>query len=249
MSNYLIKTSEEIRKISFACQLAREVLEMMTPFVKEGVSTEELDQICHRYITDVQNAIPAPLHYRGFPKSICTSVNEVICHGIPDKRVLKNGDIINIDVTVIKDGYYGDTSRMFMIGDVSNLAKRLVQVTYDAMMCGIKTIRPKARLGDLGAAIQEHTEKNGFSVVREYCGHGIGKHFHEEPNVLHYGVRGTGFVLEPGMVFTVEPMINVGQKETLTLADGWTVVTRDGSLSAQWEHTVLVTRSGYQILT
>ena len=244
-----IKSVEEIEKMRIAGRLAAEVLEMITPRVEAGVTTQELDEICHDYIVNTQNAIPAPLNYRGFPKSICTSVNHVVCHGIPGDKKLKNGDIINIDITVIKDGYHGDTSRMFFVGNPSIMAKRLVETTYVSMCTGIRMVRPGARLGDIGNAIQMHAESHHYSVVREYCGHGIGKEFHEDPQILHYGEKGTGMVLEEGMTFTIEPMINVGKRHVKLLSDGWTVVTKDRSLSAQWEHTVLVTADGYEVLT
>lgn len=249
MSDIVIKSAEEIEKMRTAGRLAAEVLEMIGPFVKEGVSTDELNAICHDYIVDKQNAIPAPLNYHGFPKSICTSVNHVVCHGIPGSKVLKNGDMINVDVTVLKDGYHGDTSKMFMIGKPSILADRLVRITLECLYLGIQQVRPGAHFGDIGAVIQQHAEKNRFTVVREYCGHGIGAGFHEPPNVLHYGKAGTGPEINPGMIFTIEPMINAGKKEVKLLPDGWTVVTKDHSLSAQWEHTVLVTENGYEVLT
>lgn len=249
MSDIIIKTAAEIEKMRVAGKLAAQVLEMIEPFVKEGVSTDELNTICHDFIVNVQKAIPAPLDYHGFPKSICTSVNHVVCHGIPGAKVLKNGDIINVDVTVLKDGYHGDTSKMFFVGKPSVLAERLVRITQECMYLGIKLVRPGATFGDIGAAIQEHAEKNRFSVVREYCGHGIGAVFHEPPNVLHYGQPGTGATLKPGMIFTIEPMINAGKKAVKLLPDEWTVVTKDHSLSAQWEHTVLVTETGYEVLT
>lgn len=222
---------------------------MIGPHVEPGVTTGELDRICHDYIVDVQQAIPAPLNYKGFPKSICTSVNHQVCHGIPGDKVLKKGDIINIDITVIKDGYHGDTSKMFFVGQPSVQAERLVRLSHECMVKGIEAVRPGARLGDIGHAIQQHAEAHDLSVVREYCGHGIGREFHEEPQVLHYGRPGTGMELHAGMTFTVEPMINAGRREVKLLADNWTVVTRDHSLSAQWEHTVLVTESGVEILT
>jgi methionyl aminopeptidase len=217
--------------------------------VRAGVSTGELDRICHRHIVEVQGAIPAPLDYHGFPRSICTSVNHQVCHGIPGDRVLKSGDIVNLDVTVIKDGFHGDTSQMFLVGDVSVQARRVCQVSRECLLLGIAAVRPGARLGDIGHVIQRHAEARGCSVVREYCGHGIGRLFHEDPQVLHYGEPGTGLVLEPGMTFTIEPMINAGKKDIRQLGDGWTIVTKDHSLSAQWEHTVLVTDSGYEVLT
>ena len=245
-----LKTPEDIEKMREAGRLAGEVLDMIGQHVRPGVTTEELDRICHDYMVNTQQVIPACLGYRGFPKSVCTSVNHVICHGIPnDKKVLKKGDIINIDVTVIKDGWHGDTSKMFFVGEPSVLAQRLVDVTRECMMKGIEMVRPGVRLGDIGHAIQQHAESHRFSVVREYCGHGIGKVFHEEPQVLHYGKPGTGMVLEEGMVFTIEPMINAGKQHTKLLPDGWTVVTKDHKLSAQWEHTLAVTRDGFEVLT
>ena len=244
-----IKTAAELSKMRVAGQLTRQVLDMITPHVAPGITTDELDQICHRYIIDDLDAIPAPLNYRGFPKSICTSVNHVVCHGIPGKRKLKTGDIINIDITVIKDGYHGDASRMFAIGDVSIRAQRLINITRECLETAIRLVHPGTRLGDIGAAIQQYAEGNGFSVVREYCGHGIGRVFHEDPQVLHYGTSGSGLELSSGMTFTIEPMINAGKKETRLLPDGWTVVTRDHSLSAQWEHTIGVTEDGHEILT
>lgn len=247
--NIPIKSAIEIEKMRIAGRYAAETLEMITPYVKAGITTEELNSICHEYIVNVKQAIPAALNYRGFPKSICTSVNHVICHGIPGPRQLKDGDIINVDVTVIKDGYHGDTSCMFMIGKVSILAKRLVKIAQESLYLGIKMVRPGVRLGDIGSAIQRYAEAANFSVVREYCGHGIGKDFHEEPHVLHYGIPGTGAELHPGMTFTIEPMVNVGTYQTKLLADGWTVITKDHKLSAQWEHTILVTENGYEVLT
>lgn len=244
-----IKTPEEINKMRIAGSLAAQVLTMITPYVKVGVTTDELNQICHDYIVQELDAIPAPLNYRGFPKSICTSINHVICHGIPGEKKLKEGDILNIDITVLKDGYHGDTSRMYFLGKPSILAQRLVKVTQKCLYLGIQQVRPGAHLGDIGAAIQTHAEANHFSVVREYCGHGIGRVFHEEPNVLHYGTPGTGIALVPGMTFTIEPMINAGKRFAKVLPDKWTVVTKDHSLSAQFEHTVLVTDTGFEILT
>lgn len=232
-----------------AGKLASEVLDMIEEHVVVGITTDDLNTICHDYIVNEQNAIPAPLNYRGFPKSICTSVNHVICHGIPGDKKLKKGDIINIDVTVIKDGYHGDNSRMYYVGKPSILAKRVSEVAKEAMLIGIDMVKPGVQLGDIGHAIQKHAEASNFSVVREYCGHGIGRVFHEEPQVLHYGKPHTGMALKQGMTFTIEPMINAGRKETKLLADNWTVVTRDHSLSAQWEHTILVTAGGYEILT
>ncbi|MCH8163621.1 MAG: type I methionyl aminopeptidase [Proteobacteria bacterium] len=244
-----IKTPEEIEKMRIAGRLAADVLQMIEPHVHAGMTTDELDQICHNYIVNEQKAIPAPLNYRGFPKSICTSVNHVICHGIPGNKKLKSGDIMNIDITVIKDDYHGDTSKMFFVGNPSIRAKRLVQTTYECMKLGIEMVKPGVRLGDIGHAIQQHAESNNYSVVREYCGHGIGKEFHEDPQVLHYGQKDTGLTLEQGMAFTIEPMINMGKRHVKLLPDEWTVVTKDRSLSAQWEHTILVTSDGHEILT
>jgi methionyl aminopeptidase len=245
-----VKTPEQIEMMRVAGRLAAEVLEMLVPHVKPGVSTEELDRLAYQHIVEVQKAIPANVGYKGFPKTLCTSVNHVICHGIPNpSKILRDGDIINIDVTVIKDGWHGDTSRMYFVGTPSVLAKRLVDVTRDAMLLGISQVRPGATLGDIGHAIQVHAEAQGFSIVREYCGHGIGQIYHEDPQVLHYGHAGAGLKLQKGMTFTVEPMINAGKPQTRLLPDGWTVVTRDHSLSAQWEHTVAVTDDGYEILT
>jgi methionyl aminopeptidase len=244
-----LKTPSEIEKMRIAGRLAAEVLRMIRSHVRPGITTGELDGLCHDYIVNVQQAIPAPLHYKGFPRSICTSVNHQVCHGIPGEKKLKKGDIINIDVTVIKDGYHGDTSKMYFVGEPSIQAKRLVQVTHECMIKGIEVVRPGARLGDIGHAIQKHAEAHGFSVVREYCGHGIGREFHEDPQVLHYGEPGTGMELQPGMTFTIEPMINAGKKEVKLLPDNWTVVTRDHSLSSQWEHTILVTEASHEILT
>lgn len=248
--NVTIKTPEEIDKMRVAGRLAAEVLEMIGEYVKPGVTTEELNQICHDYIVNKQDAIPAPLNYKGFPKSICTSVNHVICHGIPsDKKALKKGDIINIDVTVIKDGYHGDTSKMFFVGKPSIAAERLVRVTQECMYKAIELVKPGLHLGDIGAVIQKHAESNYYSVVREYCGHGIGKTFHEDPQVMHYGKKGTGMQIREGMTFTIEPMINQGKPHCTLLPDEWTVVTKDRKLSAQWEHTILVTKDGFEILT
>lgn len=248
-----IKTPEEIEKMRIAGRLAASVLEMIEPHVKPGITTGELDRICHDYIVS-QQAIPAALNYQGsgthpFPKSVCTSVNHVVCHGIPGDKKLKNGDIVNVDVAVIKDGFYGDTSKTFFVGTPSILGKRLTEVTQACLYLGIKMVKPGAHLGDIGAAIQKHAEAHRFSVVREYCGHGIGRNFHEDPQVLHYGKPGTGVLLKPGMTFTIEPMINAGKREVKLLPDEWTVVTKDHSLSAQWEHTILVTESGYEVLT
>ena len=244
-----IKTPDEIEKMRVAGKLAADVLVMIGPFVNAGITTDELDKICHEYIVNKQQAIPAPLNYHGFPKSICTSVNHVVCHGIPGQKVLKDGDIINIDITVIKDGYHGDTSKMFHVGKTSILAQRLVENAREAMLLGISLVKPGARLGDIGHTIQQHGEKARFSIVREYCGHGIGLVFHEDPQVLHYGNPNTGLTLEAGMTFTIEPMINAGKRHAKQLPDGWTVVTKDRSLSAQWEHTILVTSTGHEILT
>ncbi len=249
-----LKTPEEIEKMRVAGRLASEVLDFITPHVKPGVTTGKLNDLCHAYMVGEQGTIPAPLNYappgyKPFPKSICTSVNHQVCHGIPGDRVLRPGDVVNIDVTVIKDGFHGDSSRMYFVGEPSIQARRLCDVTYECMWVGIAGVRPGARLGDLGAAIQAHAEKHGFSVVREFCGHGIGRKFHEDPQVLHYGKPGTGLPLEQGMTFTVEPMINAGKPAIRELADGWTIVTKDHSLSAQWEHTVLVTETGYDVLT
>jgi methionyl aminopeptidase len=250
MTDIHIKTPEEITKMRVAGRLAAEVLDMIEPYVKPGVSTLEINNICHEYIVNQQKAIPAPLNYRGFPKSICTSVNHVICHGIPNDKALKSGDILNIDITVIKDGYHGDTSKMFFVGECGVLARRLIRITQECLYLGIGLVKPGAKLGDIGAIIQKHAESHRYSVVREYCGHGIGAEFHEEAlQVLHYGVAGTGVELEPGMTFTIEPMINAGKRDIKSLPDGWTVVTKDRSLSAQWEHTVLVTETGVEVLT
>ncbi|QQD21979.1 type I methionyl aminopeptidase [Venatoribacter cucullus] len=245
-----IKSAEDIAKMRIAGRLAAEVLEMIEPYVKPGVSTGELDRICHDYIVNVQKAVPAPLNYHGFPKSICTSINHVICHGIPsDDKILKKGDIVNIDITVIKDGYHGDTSKMFFIGEPTPANERLVRVTQECLYIGIDLVKPGARLGDIGHAIQQHAESNHYSVVREYCGHGIGQVFHEDPQVLHYGRPGTGLELQAGMIFTIEPMINLGTRFNKLMKDGWTVVTKDRKPSAQWEHTILVTDTGVEILT
>ena len=244
-----IKTPDEIEKMRVAGRLAAEVLEMIEPHVAAGTTTGDLDAICHRYIVEEQNAIPAPLNYRGFPKSICTSINHEVCHGIPGDRRLRKGDILNIDVTVIKDGYHGDTSRMFFIGKPSVIAERVTRISLECLWRGIEQVRPGARLGDVGQAVQQHAERNNCSVVREFCGHGIGRVFHEDPQVLHYGTPGTGERLEEGMTFTIEPMINAGRRHVKILPDGWTVITRDRRPSAQWEHTLLVTRDGSEILT
>ncbi|MDH4134895.1 MAG: type I methionyl aminopeptidase [Gammaproteobacteria bacterium] len=244
-----IKTPEEIEKMRVAGRLAGEVLRMIAPHIVPGITTDALDRLCHDYIVNVQQATPAPLNYKGFPKSICTSVNHVVCHGIPGEKVLKKGDIVNVDITVIKDGFHGDTSKMFFVGEPSIQARRLVQVSRECMLKGISLVKPGIRLGDIGHAIQTHAEENHCSVVREYCGHGIGRNFHEDPQVLHYGRPGTGMEIVPGMTFTIEPMINAGKKEVKLLPDNWTVVTRDHALSAQWEHTVLVTETGHEVLT
>jgi methionyl aminopeptidase len=245
----ILKSRDEIEQMRVAGQLAAEVLRMIKPHVQPGITTGELDRICHEFITREQDAIPAPLNYRGFPRSICTSVNNVICHGIPGDKRLKDGDIVNIDITVIKDGWHGDTSKMFQVGKPTIKGNRICEIAYRSMVTGIEMVRPGVHLGDIGHAIQRYAERQGCSVVREYCGHGIGQGFHEEPQVLHYGRQGTREVLMPGMVFTIEPMINLGRRETRLLPDGWTVVTRDRSLSAQWEHTIAVTESGYDVLT
>jgi methionyl aminopeptidase len=249
-----LKNPEAIEKMRIAGRLAAEVLDYITPHVKQGVSTDELNRLCHHYMVDVQGCIPAPLNYAPsgyppFPKSICTSINHQVCHGIPSDKKLKKGDVVNLDITVIKDGYHGDSSRMFFAGEPSVLARRLSQISFECLWLGIAAVRPGARLGDVGAAIQKHAEQNGFSVVREFCGHGIGENFHEEPQVLHYGKAGTGVELAPGMTFTIEPMINAGKAAISELPDGWTIITKDRSLSAQWEHTVLVTPSGVDVLT
>jgi methionyl aminopeptidase len=244
-----IKTPEEIEKMRVAGRLAAEVLKMIAPHVQPGITTGALDRLCHDYIVNDLQAIPAPLNYKGFPKSICTSVNHVVCHGIPGDKQLKKGDVVNIDITVIKDGFHGDTSKMFFVGEPTIQARRLATISHECMLRGIAQVKPGARLGDIGHAVQTHAEAQGCSVVREYCGHGIGRVFHEDPQVLHYGRPGTGMELVPGMTFTVEPMINAGKKEVRLLPDNWTVVTRDHSLSAQWEHTVLVTDTGHEILT
>ena len=245
-----IKSKVDIEKMRIAGKLASEVLEMIGQHVKPGVSTEELDQICHKYIVKEQNAIPAPLNYKGFPKSICTSVNHQVCHGIPsDDKILKESDIVNIDVTVIKEGFHGDTSKMYHVGKPSILAERLCKVTQECMYKGIELVKPGARLGDIGHAIQSHAEANRFSVVREFCGHGIAKVFHDEPQVLHYGRPGTGVILKEGMSFTIEPMINAGKRNIKILPDQWTAVTKDHKLSAQWEHTLMVTKDGFEIFT
>jgi methionyl aminopeptidase len=244
-----VKSPEEQQKMREAGRLAAEVLDLIGEHVVPGVTTEELDRICNDHIVRVQKAIPANVNYRGFPKTICASVNHVVCHGIPNDKRLKSGDIVNIDVTVIRDGYHGDTSRMYFVGKPAAHARRLVETTFEAMWRGIEQVRPGARLGDIGHAIQTWVESHGYSVVREYCGHGIGRTYHEDPQVLHYGEPGTGLELKPGMTFTIEPMVNAGKRHVRLLPDGWTVVTRDQSLSAQWEHTVLVTATGVEVLT
>ncbi len=249
-----IKTPQEIEKMRVAGRLAGEVLDYIAPFVKPGVTTEELDKLCHDYMVNVQGCIPAPLNYAPsghtpYPKSICTSINHQVCHGVPSDKKLKNGDIVNIDVTTIKNGWHGDTSRMYYVGEPSIQAKRLCETTYEAMWRGIRTVRAGAHLGDIGQAIQTFVEGLGYSVVREFCGHGIGSKFHEEPQVLHYGKAGTGVKLEAGMIFTIEPMVNAGKAGIKQLGDGWTIVTKDHSLSAQWEHTILVTETGFEVLT
>ena len=244
-----IKTSAEIDKMRLAGRLAADVLKMIAPHVKAGITTNELNDICHEFIVNVQQAIPAPLNYHGFPKSICTSINHQVCHGIPSDKQLKNGDIINVDVTVIKDGYHGDTSKMFFVGEPSLIARRVTQISHECLVIGIEMVKPGVQLGDIGYAIQHHAEAHDCSVVREYCGHGIGQVFHEEPQVLHYGSPGTGLALEPGMIFTIEPMINAGKRHVKLLPDQWTVVTKDHSLSAQWEHTIVVTPTGFDVLT
>ena len=243
------KTEEEIEKMRVAGRLAAEVLKMIRPHVNAGITTGELDQICHKYIVEDLDAIPAPLNYHGFPKSICTSVNHVICHGIPGPKKLKSGDIVNIDITVIKDGFHGDTSKMFYVNKPTVLGKRVSEISHESLLRAIDIVKPGITLGDIGYTIQSFAEQQNFSVVREYCGHGIGREFHEDPQVLHYGTPNTGMVLSPGMTFTIEPMINVGRAETRLLPDNWTVVTRDHSLSAQWEHTILVTETGHEVLT
>jgi len=245
-----IKTNDEIEKMRVAGRLAAQVLEMIGPLVKKGMTTNDINEICHRYIIEEQEAIPAPLNYHGFPKSICTSVNHVICHGIPSDKKLKDGDIINIDITVIKDGYHGDTSKMFIVGKGSILAERLITTTQESLYRAIKMVKPGVRLGDIGHAIQTYCEGFNYSIVREYCGHGIGKEFHEDPQVVHYGKKGTGDTLQAGMCLTIEPMVNAGKRHSkMANNDGWTVVTKDRSLSAQWEHTLLVTDNGVEVLT
>ncbi|UCG72086.1 MAG: type I methionyl aminopeptidase [Chromatiales bacterium] len=247
--NVTVKTPDEQAKMRVAGRLTADVLDMIGEYVKPGVTTDELDAICHEYIVNEQKAIPAPLNYRGFPKSICTSVNHVVCHGIPGPKRLGNGDVVNIDITVIKDGFHGDSSRMFPVGKVAPASQRLAAIAHEAMWLGIRQVRPGARLGDIGHAIQTYAEAQHTSIVREYCGHGIGRQFHEDPQVLHYGRPGTGVELVQGMTFTIEPMVNAGKRHVRLKPDGWTVVTKDGRLSAQWEHTILVTADGHEVLT
>ena len=250
----IINSKTDIEKMRIAGKLGAEVLDYITPFVEPGITTDEINNLCHKYMLEQQNTIPAPLDYAPpghspFPKSICTSVNNQICHGIPGPKILKKGDIVNIDITVIKDGYHGDTSRMFFVGKPSIQAKRLCDVTYESMWIGIKEVKEGAFLGDVGHAIQTYAESKGYSIVREFCGHGIGKVFHDEPQILHYGVPSTGLKLVAGMIFTIEPMVNAGKRDIKMMPDGWTVVTKDRSLSAQWEHTILVTKSSFEVLT
>ena len=250
----IIKKGADIDGMRIAGRLAAEVLDYIAPYVKAGVTTDSLNKLCHDYMVNEQGTIPAPLNYapsgyNPYPKSICTSINHQVCHGVPSDKKLKNGDIVNLDITVIKDGWHGDTSRMFFVGEPSIQARRLSEISFEGMWIGISNVKPGARLGDIGAAIQKHAEKAGYSVVREFCGHGIGQKFHEEPQVVHYGKPGTGVVLETGMIFTIEPMINAGKAAIRELGDGWTIVTKDHSLSAQWEHTILVTETGYEVLT
>jgi methionyl aminopeptidase len=250
----VIKTAHDIEKMRIACRLAAEVLDYITPYVKPGVTTEELDRLCHDYMVEVQDTIPAPLNYaphgsKPYPKSICASVNQVICHGIPNDKPLKEGDVVNLDITVIKDGYHGDSSRMYPVGKISPIAERLAKVTYEAMWKGIEQVKPGARFGDIGHAIQVYAESFGYSIVEEFCGHGIGLKFHEMPQILHYGQKNTGGEMKAGMIFTIEPMINQGKRHIRMMPDGWTVATKDRSLSAQWEHTVLVTETGFEVLT
>ena len=248
-NHVVINSSAQIAQSKLAGMLAAEVLAMIAEHVKPGVTTDQLDKLCHDYIVNVQKAIPGNVGYHGFPKTVCTSVNDVVCHGIPTATPLKDGDIVNIDIAVVKDGWYGDTSRMYFVGEPSPEARRLVKTTYDAMCAGIRVVRPGATLGDIGHAIQSLAEKAGYSVVREYCCHGIGKVYHDEPQVLHYGFPGQGMKLKSGMIFTIEPMLNAGKRHVKTLADQWTVVTKDHSLSAQWEHMVAVTDNGFEVLS
>jgi methionyl aminopeptidase len=244
-----IKNTEEIQKMRVAGRLAAQVLDMITPYVQVGITTEELDDVCHDFMVNTQKVIPAPLNYHGFPKSICTSVNHQICHGIPSDKKLKKGDIINIDITVIKDEYHGDTSRMFAVGQPTIKGQRIMQVSYDCLQVGMEMVKPGQELANIGRAIEKYAHQQNCSVVHEYCGHGIGKKFHDEPQVIHYADKDSGVILEPGMTFTIEPMINLGKRHVKVLPDKWTVVTKDRSLSAQWEHTILVTDNGYDILT
>lgn len=244
-----IKTPEEIEKMRISGRLAAQVLEMIGAHVKPGITTEELDRLCHEFMVNEQKSIPAALNYKGFPKSVCTSINHQVCHGIPGNKVLKAGDSLNIDVALIKDGYYGDTSKMFFVGPPTVQAARLARVTRECLLLGIEQVRPGAHLGDIGAVIQRHAQKHHFSVVREYCGHGLGQNFHEDPQVLHYGEYGEGLELKEGMTFTIEPMINAGKRHIKLMPDKWTVITKDRSLSAQWEHTILVTATGHEVLT
>lgn len=244
-----LKTPDELAKMRIAGKLAANVLDFIGDYVKPGVTTDELNTLCHEYITQEQKAIPAPLNYRGFPKSICTSVNHVVCHGIPNDKPLKNGDIVNIDVTVIKDEFHGDTSKMFTVGQATPFAQRLIDITQECLYLGIRMVKPGVQLGDIGAAIQKHAEANRYSIVREYCGHGIGRMFHEEPQVVHYGTPGTGVTLKAGMTFTIEPMLNAGGRHVKLLGDEWTVITKDRKLSAQWEHTMVVTDTGVEVFT
>ena len=247
--NITVKTPEEQARMRVAGRLTADVLDMIGEHIVPGVTTDELDAICHDFIVNHQKAVPAPLNYRGFPKSICTSVNHVVCHGIPGNKRLANGDVVNVDITVIKDGFHGDSSRMFQVGKPTSAGQRLADIAFEAMWQGIRQVRAGARLGDIGHAIQTYAEAQHTSVVREYCGHGIGRQFHEDPQVLHYGKPGTGVELVAGMTITVEPMVNAGKRHVRLKPDGWTVVTKDGRLSAQWEHTVLVTETGYEVLT
>ncbi len=245
----IIKSPQDIEKMRIAGKLAAEVLTMIGPHVTAGITTSEINEICHKHITEVQQAIPAPLNYRGFPKSVCTSINHVVCHGIPADKKLKNGDIVNIDVTVIKDGFHGDTSKMFLVGETIPLAERLCKITQECLYAGIACVKPGAHLNDIGRAIQQLAQKAGFSIVREYCGHGIGEGFHEDPQVLHHEQKDLGLELKEGMTFTIEPMINAGKRHVRLLGDDWTVITKDRKLSAQWEHTIVVTKDGAEILT
>ena len=249
-----IKTPEQIEKMRVAGLLAGEVLDFITPYVKPGVTTGELDKLCHDYMVDVQGCVPAPLHYAPpghapYPKSICSSVNHQVCHGVPGERKLKAGDVVNLDITVIKDGWHGDTSKMYFVGEPSVAARRICQISHECLLIGLEHASPGNHLGDIGYNIQRHAESNNCSVVREYCGHGIGRQFHEEPQVLHFGMPGTGMILQPGMTFTIEPMVNAGKRQVKLLSDQWTVVTKDHSLSAQWEHTIAITTDGHEILT